>query len=212
MENIAQDSQFAAEYSTNVDVDQIAEVYAAAYLNAVKNSNNSVEKAVEEFASLANILQSNDKFNALLASAMITAEEKITLLEKTIKNSVSDLFMNFLKVTARRNRLGILNQIYQQTRIALNKQHKRIPVVITTATEIEPSLLKTLSEKLEKIIGGKPIIRNIIDPSAIGGLIIRIGDTVYDASLQTQLNSVRKQIIEKSAQEIQTKHNNFQNE
>jgi F-type H+-transporting ATPase subunit delta len=212
MENITQDAQFAAEYGGNVDVDKIAEVYAEAYINAVKSNNNSIDDAVEEFASLADILKANDKFASVLASARISSDEKIALLEKALKKSASALFINFLKVVARRNRLDILAQIYQQARIILDKLRKRIPVVLTTATKIDSELLNTLSVKLAEIIGGQPIIRNVIDPKTIGGLIVRVGDTIYDASLMTQLNSVRKQIIEKSAREIQSRRNNFQNE
>ncbi|MDR2761735.1 MAG: ATP synthase F1 subunit delta [Planctomycetaceae bacterium] len=213
MENIiSQDAQFVAENDGNVDVDKIAEIYAEAYMNAVKSNNNSIDDAVDEFASLVNILKSNDKFSSVLASARITSDEKIALLEKALKKSASELFINFLKVVARRNRLDILAQIYRQARIIFDKQHKLIPVVITTATEIDSELINTLSAKLAEIIGGTPIIRNVVDPKTIGGLIVRVGDTVYDASLITQLNSVRKQIIERSAQEIQSRRNNFQNE
>ncbi|MDR2642902.1 MAG: ATP synthase F1 subunit delta [Planctomycetaceae bacterium] len=212
MENVAQDAQFAAEYNADVDVDKIAEVYAKAYLNAVKTDNSSIDDAVEEFALLVNILKSHEKFAEVLASAMVSSEEKIILLERVIPKYFSKLFMNFLRVVARRNRLEILVPIYRQTCIILDEQHERIPVVITTATEIDSELLKTLSSKLAGIIGGEPIIRSVVDPATIGGLIVRVGDTVYDASLLTQLNSVRKQLIERSVQEIQSHRENFQND
>ncbi|MDR2168721.1 MAG: ATP synthase F1 subunit delta [Planctomycetaceae bacterium] len=212
MENIAQDAQFVAENDANVDVDTIAEIYAVAYTNAVKANNNSIDSAVEEFGEFIDILKSNEKFATILSSAMITADEKIALIEKTISNAASTNFMNFLRVAARRNRLDILKQIYKQTQIILNKQNKRIPVTITSATEIDPELLNTLSIKLAKIIGGEPIVKSVVDPATIGGLIVRVGDTVYDASLMTQLKSIRKQIIERSAHEIQTRRDNFKNE
>ncbi|MDR1053743.1 MAG: ATP synthase F1 subunit delta, partial [Planctomycetaceae bacterium] len=147
---------------------------------------------------------------AVLASAMITADEKAALLERSISKSVSVLFMNFLRVVARRNRLDILEPIYRRLRVLLDEQNKRVPVVITTATEIDSELLNVLSAKLAGIVGGEPVIRCVVDPATIGGLIVRVGDTVYDASLLTQLKSVRKQIIERSALEFQTNRNNFQ--
>jgi ATP synthase F1 delta subunit len=212
MENIAQDAQFAAVYNADVDVDKVAEVYATAYLNAVKASDNSIDEAVEEFALFINILKAHDNFAAVLSSAMVSSDEKFALLERAISKSVSVLFMNFLRVVAHRNRFAILDAIYCQARIILDKHHKRIPVVITTAAEIDSEILNTLSTKLAVIIGGEPIIRSVVDPATIGGLIVRVGDTVYDASLLAQLNSVRKQIMERSAKEIQANRQSFQNE
>ncbi|MDR1486333.1 MAG: ATP synthase F1 subunit delta [Planctomycetaceae bacterium] len=212
MENVAQDAQFFAEYNADVDVDKIAEVYAVAYFNAVKSGGGSVADAVGEFAFFVGILRSQDNFSAVLSSAMVTSDEKVILLERIFSGSVSVLFMNFLRVVSRRNRLGILESIYRQVCIIFDAESRRIPVVITTATEIDSELLVLLSSKLSEIIGGEPIIRNVVDSAAIGGLIVRVGDTVYDASLLTQLKSVRKQIIERSAKEIQTRRENFQNE
>ncbi|MDR1480076.1 MAG: ATP synthase F1 subunit delta [Planctomycetaceae bacterium] len=207
MENVAQDAQFAAEYSADVNIDKIAEVYSEAYLNAVKTSGGSIDAAEEEFASFVNILKSQEKLSAVFASARISADEKTALIERTISKSVSVLFMNFLKVVARRNRLDIIEPIYRRLRVLIDEQNKRIPVVITTATEIDSELLKVLSIKLAEIVGGEPIVRCVVDPATIGGLIVRVGDTVYDASLLTQLKSVRKQIIERSAHEFQTNRN-----
>ncbi|MDR0392225.1 MAG: ATP synthase F1 subunit delta [Planctomycetaceae bacterium] len=212
MENVAQDAQFAAEYNADVNIDRIAEVYAEAYLNAVKAANGSVEDAVEEFALLINIMQTQTKFAAVLSSAMVTSEEKVVLLDRVISKYVSVLFMNFLRVVARRNRLDILDIIYRQTRIILDRQRKRVPVVITTAADIDSELFNILSIKLAGIIDGEPVIRSVVDPAVIGGLIVRVGDKVYDASLLTQLKSVRKQIIDRSAKEIQTRRESFQNE
>ncbi|MDR1923254.1 MAG: ATP synthase F1 subunit delta [Planctomycetaceae bacterium] len=213
--NIAQDAQFAAEYHADVDAGKIAEIYAEAYLNAVKVENSlnetaAIDSAVEEFASFIEVLQKQKNFDAILKSAMISSSEKMALIEKAISKNASKMFMNFLRIVAKRNRLDILAIIFFRTRELLDKQHKRIPVVITTATRIDAELLVTLSDKLRGIVGGEPIIRTVIDQGAIGGLVVRVGDTVYDASLSTQLKNVRKQMIEQSAKEIQNRREKFQ--
>jgi F-type H+-transporting ATPase subunit delta len=212
MENTAQDAQFNAVFSADVNVEKIAEVYAEAYLNAVAEQRASADDAVAELASFIDVLHCQPKFAAVLASAMISTEEKITLLEKTVAKNASPLFWNFLKITAKRNRLDILLPIFAQTKILLDKQHHRVPVVITTATEIKDSqLLAALSEKLRNLIGGEPIIQRRVDTEILGGLVVRVGDTIYDASLLTQLKNVRQQIIEKNAREIQSRRESFCN-
>ncbi|MDR1964543.1 MAG: ATP synthase F1 subunit delta [Planctomycetaceae bacterium] len=209
MENTAYDAQFAAEFNADVGVEKIAEVYAEAYLNAVAAQHGSAEDAVQELASLIDVLKTQPKFEAVLASAMIPTEEKIALLEKTIAPTATPSFWNFLKIVAKRNRLNILTPIFVQTQKLLDKRSKRIPVVITTATEIDSQLLLSLSEKLRGIIGGEPIVRCVVDSETIGGIVVRVGDTIYDASILTQLKNVRQQMIERSAHEIQRQRDHF---
>ena len=209
MQNVEQDAQFAAEFNADVNAEKIAEVYAEAYLNAVTGQSGSVDDAVAEFAAFINVLKSQPKLETVLASAMIATEEKVALLKKAIAKDASVLFWNFLQTLAKRNRLDLLLAIFSQAQILLNERQKRIPVTITTATEIDSQLFSALSEKLQTILGGEPIIRSVIDPEVIGGLVVRVGDTVYDASVSTQLQNVCRQMIERSAQEIQNRRESF---
>ena len=209
MQHIEQDARFAAEFHANVDVEKIAEVYAKAYLDAVASQDGSIDDAVAEFASLVDVLKSLPQFEAILASAMVATDEKIALLDKAIVSSASPLFWNFLQIVAKRNRLGLLLPIFSQAQSLLDEQRKRIPVTITTATAVDSQLVAALSEKLRGILGGEPIIRSIIDPEVIGGLVVRVGDTIYDASVSTQLQNVCRQITERTAQEIQGRRESF---
>jgi len=209
MQNREQDAQFAAEFNADVDAEKIAEVYAKAYLDAVTGRGGSIDDAVVEFASLVEVLKSQPQFSAVLASAMIATNEKVALLEKAIASSASPLFWNFLQIVAKRNRLDLLLPIFSQAQCLLDERRRRIPVIITAATEVDSQLFTALSEKLRNILGGEPIIRSVIDPEVIGGLVVRVGDTVYDASVSTQLQNVCRQMIERSAQEIQNRRENF---
>ena len=209
MQNVEQDARFAAEFNADVNAEKIAEVYAEAYLNAVAGQGGSVDDAVAEFASFVDVLKSQPKFEAVLASAMISTTEKVSLLEKAIASSASAIFWNFLQIVAQRNRLDLVRSIFSQAQVLLDERQKRIPVTITTATEVDSQLFSALSEKLRGVLGGEPIIRSVIDPEVIGGLVVRVGDTVYDASVSTQLQNVCRQMIERSAQEIQNRRESF---
>ena len=213
MQNVEQDAQFAAEFHADVDAEKIAEVYAEAYLNAVadhvKKHGGSLDDAVAEFASLVNVLKLQPKLEAVLVSAMVPNNDKIALLEKAFASSASPLFWNFLQIVAKRNRLDLLIPIFLQTQVQLDERLKRIPVTITTATEIDAQSFSALSEKLRNVLGGEPVIRSVIDPEVLGGLVVRVGDTVYDASPSAQLHAVCRQMIEYSAREIQNRRESF---
>ena len=211
----AQDAQFAAEFHADVDAEKIAEVYAEALLNAVADQGGSFEAIVEEFASFIDVLQAQPKFAAVLASAMIPTGEKIALLEKALcsdtASKASPLFWNFLKTVAQRNRLDILETVFFRTRAELDRRLRRVPVVVTTAAAMDPPLLEALSEKLRAVLGGEPVVRNVVDPETLGGIVVRVGDTIYDASILTQLKNVRQQMIDRSAHEIQSRRDSFRN-
>ena len=210
MQNVEQDAQFAVEFHADVDAEKIAEVYAEAYLNAVASQGGSIEEAVAEFTSLVDILKVQPKFGDVLASAMVPSNEKVDLMKKAIASKASPLFWNFLQIVAKRNRLDLLLPIFLQAKILLDKRQKRIPVTITTATEIDQQLFSTLSEKLREELDGEPVIRSVVNPDVLGGLVVRVGDTIYDASVSAQLHNVCRQMIERSAQNIQNRRNSFQ--
>jgi len=209
MQNIEHDAQFAAEFHADVDAEKVAEVYAEAYLNAVTGQGGSIDDAIAEFASLIAVLRAQPPFAAVLASAMVATDEKVALLEKAIAAQASPLFWNFLQIVAKRNRLDLLLPIFVQSQILRDERQRRIPVTITTATEVDPQLFSALSEKLRGVLGGEPVIRLVVDPEVLGGLVVRVGDTVYDASVSAQLQNVCCQMIERSAQEIQNRRENF---
>ncbi|MDR3182939.1 MAG: ATP synthase F1 subunit delta, partial [Planctomycetaceae bacterium] len=183
--------------------------YAKAYYGAVISEGQLPEEAVNEFASFIGLLKSQKKFADVLASAMISTEEKTALLEKTIAGQATPLFWNFLRIVAQRNRLDIIFAVYLQVQAIYDKHCRRIPVVITAAAELDEGLYQSLTEKLRNVLGGEPVIKTLIDPAVIGGLVVRVGDRVYDASIQTQLENVRRQMIEHSAQEIQSRRESY---
>lgn len=209
MQNVEQDAQFAAEFNANVNAERIAEVYAEAYLNAVAAQGGALDDAVAEFASLVEVLKSQPTFGAVLVSAMIATDDKLALLEKAVAGVASPLFWNFLQIVTKRNRLDLLLTIFAQTQILSNERQKRIPVTITTATAVDEQMLSSLVEKIRGILGGEPILHSVVDPEVIGGLIVRVGDTIYDGSVSTQLHNVCWQMIERSAEEIQNRREHF---
>ncbi len=202
---------FAAEFHADVAVEKIAEIYAEAFLNAVDAKGESADEMFDEFTSFVDVLRDMPKFNNVLSSAMVSAEEKLSLIDKAIGAQASPTFKDFLRIVAKRGRLDILRAIHTEAAALIDKRHNRVPVTITTAVPLDEQVFGNLSEKLRQIVGGEPIIKSVVDPETIGGLVVRVGDTVYDASILTQLKNVRQQMIDRSAHEIQSRRDSFRN-
>jgi F-type H+-transporting ATPase subunit delta len=207
----AEHARVAAQIQADVGVEHIADVYAKALLDAAEKTGQT-EAVLEEFHEVvAEVINRNPKLEAVLASALISPKEKSDILDRLLQDRVAPLFLNFLKVVAHHGRLDCLRAIEHQAHDLLDKMRGRIQVRLTTAAAIDDALAARIVEKLKTAIGGEPVLERVVDPELIGGAVLRIGDTVHDASIANQLQNVRQQMIDRSAHEIQSRRDRFRN-
>ena len=191
------DARYAAETNPDVSADQIGQVYAQSYIGALDNNPELVGQAVEEFDSfLTAYFDANPKFEEILSSRLISTEDKIDIINRTVTGG-SPMFLNFLKVVAKHERMDCLRAMYRQMYLQYEKMIQRLPITITTAVEISDHEAEKIGQSLISQIGGNPIIQRKVDPSLIGGVVVRVGDTVYDGSVATQLKKLRERITGK---------------
>jgi F-type H+-transporting ATPase subunit delta len=119
--------------------------------------------------------------------------------------------MNFLKVLARHGRLDCLRAIHRQARALYDILQNRVRVKFITAEPLSPEMEAKIRIDLRTKLGGEPILETVVDPSLIGGAVLRLGDTVYDGSIANQLNSLRQDMMDWSAHEIQSRRDRFVN-
>ncbi|HZZ70818.1 MAG TPA: ATP synthase F1 subunit delta [Pirellulales bacterium] len=203
---------------------QVGAVYAKAYLAAAKaggtvsntggtvaKTGGTVDAAVEEFDALVELLRQLPKFSAVLESAIVSADDKQQMLDRSLAGKASVTLLNFLKVVARHGRLDCLRGIRAAMHEQYDAERGRVPVKLTTANPIDAALAKQITDALRPVLGGEPVLTSKVDPALIGGLVLRIGDTVYDGSVAMQLERVREQMINRSVHEIQSRRDRFRN-
>ncbi len=205
----ARDAQAVAEMDSDITVEHIASVYAEALLGAAEN-NGGAESLLEEFDSLvSDVLDRFPAFEEILASSLISHEETVGVLDRTLGLQASPLLGNFLKVLSAHGRLGCLRAIHKQARQQYERMRGRVAVRVTTASPIGGELAERIAAALRRVAGGQPILEQTVDPKLIGGVVVRVGDTVLDGSVATQLENMRQQMIHRSAHEIQSRRDRF---
>ncbi len=205
----AQDARTAAQIEADVGVEHVANVYAKALLDTTEGAG-ATAAVIEEFdALMTDVLDRFPRLEAVLASTLVSPEEKSALIDRLLKTHTSAILVNFLKVVARHGRLDCLRAIHLQTHAAWDQRRNRIPVWLTTATPLDAAAVEKIVESLQSTLGGEPVIQQEIDPGLIGGAVLRIGDTIYDGSVANQLQNLRQQMIEKSVHEIQSRRDRF---
>jgi F-type H+-transporting ATPase subunit delta len=205
----AEDARTAADMQAEVGAEHIADVYAKALLGASEDAGQTAAVIDEFDAVVHEMLDAFPKLEAVLDSILVLPDEKAALIDKTFGGRVSPLFVTFLKVVARHGRLDCLRAIHCQTHVQFDKLRHRIPVRLTTATPVSAEMVAKIVAELRGKLEGEPIVEQQVDPSLIGGAVLRVGDTIYDGSIANQLQNLRQQISERSAHEIQSGRDRF---
>jgi F-type H+-transporting ATPase subunit delta len=189
----------------NVGAQQVATLYAKAFLGAAENAGNT-DTLVEELNTLITaVLDPFPKLEAVFGSALIPHEEKSQILDRILGSRLSPLLLDFLKVVSKHGRLDIVRTIHQEILKLYDDLRGRVRVQLHTATPIPNDLSRNLTDSLRRLLGGEPKLDAAVDPELIGGIVLRVGDTVYDGSVARQLYQAREQMITRSVHEIQSR-------
>jgi len=208
-ERLSRDAQLAAELDADIGIQHIADVYAEAFLGATEKAGRT-KAVLEELDSMVrDVLDLHPDLEAVLSSGLVSHEEKVGILDRVFGGRASALLLSFLKVLSRHGRLDCLRAVHRQVHQQYNELRGRVPVRLATATPISDQLAGRIVDRLRAILEAEPILQRQTDRGLIGGLVVRVGDTVYDGSVANQLQQMRQQIIDRSAHEIQSRRNRF---
>lgn len=186
----------------------VARVYAIAYLDAAQSAGEA--NPVEELESFQNdILGTQPQFADLLESKAVGADQKLGVIERVIVPKASPFFGNFLKVLARHDRLDLVGAITEAVRLEHERRTNQKRVFIRSAKPLTDAQINEIKDRMRSQSGFEPIIQSSVDESLLGGVVIQIGDTVYDSSLRTRVRSLRDRLRERYLNEIQSGRNRF---
>ncbi|MFN9606234.1 MAG: ATP synthase F1 subunit delta [Planctomycetota bacterium] len=188
-----------AEQSTKIptvfdsEEQQVGEVYARALLASVPSQD--ADAIVDEFESLVrDVLDRNHKLETILANPKMPVESKWELLDRVFAGRMSVKLLTFMKVVARRHRLNAIRAIQRAATRLRDETAGRIQVQVTVPQPLNDGERSSLVERLKTVFKKDVRMDISVDPSILGGLVIRVGDTVFDGSINGQLQSLRKTV------------------
>lgn len=192
----------------DTDQQQLGDVYAKALLGAGAKSG-AADKLVEELEAVATAVSELPKLAAALESPRVETASKIDLLEKAFGKKVSKDLMNFLKVTATKGRLNCLGAISSSATRLNDELAGRVAGTLTTAGEVSDDVVERVAKKISDQIGKTVRLEPIVNPDIIGGMVVRVGDTVYDGSVVSQLDQVKARATKRASEIIREKLEKF---
>jgi F-type H+-transporting ATPase subunit delta len=197
------------EALTDVSAQRVARVYAEALLNAAQAANQ-VEDVLGEVESLVGeVFRADPNVEAFLTRSAAGRERKAALIRKVFANRASEVMLNFLLVLNDHDRLDLLRGIAAEARELHNQRTNRVRVHVTTATPLPDDQRERLLDELRRTFQFEPILQQSVNPDLLGGLVVRVGDWLFDSSVRSQLDTLRKQLIERSSHEIQSGRDRF---
>jgi F-type H+-transporting ATPase subunit delta len=181
---------------------RLGTVYAKALLGASEKAGQT-DRVLEELDSLVtDVLDKLPDFEEALRTPRIGPEEKVQLISRVFGSRVSPLTLNFLKVVAQHERLDTLRAIQRAARKLANEMRNRIEVLVETAAPISNQLRATISSRLQQVLGREVVLTAEVNPDLLGGLLVRVGDTIYDGSLAGKLKAMEAVTLDHTTQTI----------
>jgi len=180
-----------------MSVTRIAERYATAILNTA----TSVGKAADIDRDLQMILKTFDSssdLRAILRSPVVSPFHKKRIVEEIWADAIDPLTMDFLKLVIQKGREGYLPEIVHAFDTRYDTQQKFVRVEVTSAVELDDKEKKSVLDAVSKRTSKEAMGTFFVDASLLGGVSIRIGDTVLDGTLKRQLEQLRVDLATKS--------------
>lgn len=170
---------------------RVGAVYADA-LYALCIETDTLEPVYTALGESLAVFDDNPQLYELLSVPTIGTEEKLALVKRLF--SGQDYVTALLSMLTERGRISALPQVYEAFNAHYREAKNMAEMVVTTCVPLSDPLRKKLVANLQKRFGKDVQLTERIDPSLLGGMVVRYGDTVLDSSIKTQLETLRKQL------------------
>jgi F-type H+-transporting ATPase subunit delta len=157
--------------------------------------SNSLDAIGNEMKALAELFRRVPLLEEYMESPGVSREAKLELIRKAYDKPPSDYLMNFLDLVLRKGRQEILPHVWDAFKQLWDDYNQQLEVKAVTAVELTEPQKKALAEKLAQRTGKKVIVKNILDPSVLGGLRLQIGHQLLDATIVSLLSNLKYSLL-----------------
>ena len=173
-------------------MEEIASVYARS-LFEVAQEQDKLDKVREELGEFADALHESRELQVFLFSPYFSTKEKSEGLDKAISGA-DDTTVNFLRLLIEKHRMPVLFRVRAELDRLWEEENRLLPVTVTSAVELPKATVKQIGDRIAEQTGQKVQLTASVDPDVLGGLVVRVGNTVLDASIRHRLDQLRKQV------------------
>jgi ATP synthase F1 delta subunit len=174
-------------------MEEIAQVYARS-LYQVATEQDKLDKVREQLGEFADALDRSRELQTFFFSPYFSTEEKKEGLDAAVTDA-DETVRNFLRLLLENHRMPVVFRVRREVDRLWEEDHRLLPVEITSAVELDPSIAERIGDEIGRQTGRTVQLTSTIDPNVIGGIVLRVGNSILDASIRTRLENLRKQVV-----------------
>jgi F-type H+-transporting ATPase subunit delta len=169
--------------------------YARAYAEVTVTHKLNPEKTVAEFQQMADVVNSSRELRNVLQNPAVSREQKLKLLDSIIQHiGATKMLRNFLAVLIDHRRIGNIGDVLEQFKRELDRRMGIADAKVSSVRELSSAEKKSLEQQLAALTGKVVRATYSQDADLLGGVLVRVGSTIYDGSVQGRLQRMRQEL------------------
>jgi F-type H+-transporting ATPase subunit delta len=173
-------------------MEEIASVYARS-LFEVAQEHDKLDTVREQLGEFADVLDGNRELQVFFFSPYFSTSEKKEGLAKALSGA-DEILSNFLELLIEKHRMPATFAIRRELDRMWEKENQLLPVEITSAIELDKKTVKEIGDRIGDQTGQKVELSSKVEPDILGGIVVRVGNSIIDASIRARLEQLRKQV------------------
>jgi F-type H+-transporting ATPase subunit delta len=174
-------------------MEEIAVVYARSLFEAALDADK-LDVVREQLGEFADALDGDSRLQVFFFSPYFSTNEKKEGLHRAVEGA-DDLFVNFLELLLENHRMPVIFRVRRGYDRLWEAHNRLLPVEVTSAVELDEETVRSIGDRIAEQTGRKVELSSTVEPDILGGIVVRVGNQVLDASIRTRLDSLRKQVV-----------------
>ena len=173
-------------------MEEIAQVYAR-WLFEVAKEQGKIDEIREQLGQVADALQEDQNLQVFFFSPYFSTAEKKEGLGKAVEGA-DEILVNFLELLIENHRMPVLFRVRRAYEARWEEENQLLPVSITSAVELDQKTVKDIGDRIAEQTGRKVELSSTVEPEILGGIVVRVGNQVLDASVRNRLEQLRRTV------------------
>jgi len=175
-------------------MEELAQVYARSFFEAAKDAGK-LDELREQLIQFAEAVQENRELQVFFFSPYFSTQEKTDALGRLLVDADEQL-VNFLELLIENHRMPVIFRIRRTFEQLWEQENRLLPVEITSAIELDDATTGSVAQRIGESTGRRVTLTTHVDPSILGGIVVRVGNAILDASIRNRLEQLRKHVAQ----------------
>ena len=173
-------------------MEEIAQVYARSLFD-VARENDKLDSVRDQLGEFSDTLAENRDMQVFFFSPYFSTGEKVDGLHRVLEDP-DEIFVNSIELLIEKHRMPVLFRIRREYDSLWEQANRRLPVSVTSAVELDESTVSQIGDAIGRQTGQHIDLSSQVDPDILGGIVLRVGNSILDASIRNRLEKLRKQV------------------